>query len=170
MSATLPILNAFKDRLNARFPDWDVQLMPENIENYFLAHPNGGILISYAGSTFGEPRSTAEITQTRKMHIVFTVLSRDLYNDFGALQLLDDLRLEVTGFEPPNCGKSWLVEEQFEEQQSGVWIYQLVLATQTMQIQQVQAVGSQPRLTTLISRREKQPLDSRLQPKGQHSQ
>nr|WP_101766769.1 Gp37 family protein [Pasteurella multocida] len=96
MSATLPILNAFKDRLKTRFAEWDVQLMPENIESYFLAHPNGGILISYAGSTFGEPRSTAEITQTRKVHIVLTVLSRDLHNDHGALQLLDDLRLDVT--------------------------------------------------------------------------
>lgn len=145
MSATLPILNAFKDRLKARFAEWDVQLMPEDIESYFLAHPNGGILISYAGSTFGEPRSTAEITQLRKVHIVLTVLSRDLHNDFGALQLLDDLRLNVTGFAPPNCSKCWLVEEQFDEQQSGVWIYQLVLATQTMQIQQVQAAEPQPK-------------------------
>lgn len=151
MSATLPILNAFKARLNAAFPDWDVQLMPENIESYFLAHPNGGILISYAGSTFGEPRSTAEITQTRKVHIVLTVLSRDLHNDFGALQLLDDLRLEVSGFAPPNCSKCWLVEEQFDEQQSGVWIYQLVLATQTMQIQQLPEDEAKPKFTHLTA-------------------
>lgn len=164
MSATLPILNAFKDRLNARFPDWDVQLMPEDIQSYFLAHPNGGILISYAGSTFGEPRSTAEITQSRTLSIVFTVLSRDLHNDFGALQLLDDLRLEVVGFAPPNCGRSWLKEEQFEEQQSGIWIYQLVLATETMQIERRQAVNSAPKFATLIKRHENQPLDGRLKP------
>lgn len=164
MSATLPILNAFKERLNARFPDWDVQLMPDDMESYFLAHPHGGILISYAGSTFGESRSTAEITQLRKVHIVLTVLSRDLHNDFGALQLLDDLRLEVSGFAPPNCSKSWLVEEQFDEQQSGVWIYQLVLATQTMQIQQLQGGSSPPKFANLISRREGQPLDPQLKP------
>ena len=155
MSATLPILNAFKDRLNALFPDWDVQLMPENIESYFLAHPNGGILISYAGSTFGEPRSTAEITQSRKVHIVLTVLSRDLHNDFGALQLLDDLRLNVTGFTPPNCSKCWLVEEQFDEQQSGVWIYQLVLATQTTQIQQLPEDEAKPKFTHLTAQWQK---------------
>ncbi|AUK45492.1 hypothetical protein A4212_09915 [Pasteurella multocida] len=153
MSATLPILNAFKDRLKTRFAEWDVQLMPENIESYFLAHPNGGILISYAGSTFGEPRSTAEITQTRKVHIVLTVLSRDLHNDHGALQLLDDLRLDVTGFVPPSCTKCWLVEEQFDEQQSGVWIYQLVIATQTMQIQQTQGVSTKPQLRNIIVQR-----------------
>lgn len=165
MSATLPILNAFKDRLNALFPDWDVQLMPEDSKGYFLSHPNGGILISYAGSTFGEPRSTTAITQTRKVHLVFTVLSRDLHNDFGALQLLDNLRLALVGFRPPSCSASWLVEEQFDEQQSGVWIYQLVLATETQQIEQVQAVENQPKFVNTIGRMERQPLDPRLKPK-----
>lgn len=144
MSATLPILLAFKARLNARFPDWDVQLMPEDIKSYFLAHPHGGILISYAGSTFGDPRPTTAITQTRKLNIVFTVLSRDLHNDYGALALLDELRLALVGFAPPNCSASWLIEEQFDEQQSGIWIYQLVLATDTVQVQQLPDTPTQP--------------------------
>lgn len=138
MSATLPILDSFKARLTARFVDWDVQLMPQDTKSYFLAHPNGGILISYAGSTFGEVRPSSAITQTRTVHLVFTVLARDLHNDRGVLQLLDELRLEVVGFAPPNCSPSWLVEEQFDEQQSGIWIYQLVLATNTLQIQRVE--------------------------------
>lgn len=143
MSATLPILNAFKAHLTPLFSGWDVQLMPKDTQRYFLAHPNGAILISYAGSTFGDVRPSAAITQMRTVHIVFTVLSRDLHNDQGALQLLDNLRLAVVGFTPPNCSPSWLIEEQFDEQQEGIWIYQLVLATQTMQIQQMAEPSAQ---------------------------
>lgn len=166
MSATLPILMAFKQHLNERFPEWDVQLMPEDTQSYFLSHPNGGILISYAGSTFGDVRSAKEITQTRKVHLLFTVLSRDLHNDFGALQLLDDLRLALVGFRPPNCLPSWLIEEQFDEQQSGIWIYQLVLATETMQVEQIQRGKTKPKFANLIARTEGQPLDPRLTPKA----
>ncbi|MDG6230712.1 Gp37 family protein [Glaesserella parasuis] len=166
MSATLPILTEFETRLKTQFPDWDIQLMPDDPSHYFLSHPNGAVLISYAGSKFSEPRSTSVITQTRKVHIVFTVLSRNLHNDFGALQFLDELRLSVVGFQPIDCTPSWLVEEQFDEQDSGVWIYQLVLATETLQIQRLQAVDLEPKLTTFIARQEHQPLDARLKPKS----
>lgn len=167
MSATLPILNAFKDRLNARFPDWDCQLMPSEPSRYRLSHPNGAILISYAGSDFGEPRPSSSITQSRTLHILFTVMSRNLHNDFGAIALLDNLRLTLVGFRPPNCSECYLKEEQFDEQASGIWVYQLVLATQTMQVQQCeQAVDTRPKFANLVARQKGEPLDPRLIPKG----
>lgn len=167
MSATLPILQAFKDRLNAHFPDWDCQLMPDDPSNYFLSHPNGAILISYAGSTFGEVRPSGAITQARTLSVVLTVMSRNLYNDFGAITLLDNLRLSLVGFRPPSCSECYLKEEHFDEQESGIWVYQLVIETQTMQVQQCeQAVESKPKFASLVARQKGEALDPRLTPKG----
>lgn len=142
MAATLPILNAFKDRLNAHFPDWDVQLLPDVPNSYYLAHPNGAIIISYAGSKFGKPRPTQAVTQDRTVHIVLTVIARNLHNDAGALELLDELRLLLVGFRPPNCNPCYLVEEAYDgrDDEMGVWTYQLAFATQTVQVEQRQKV------------------------------
>lgn len=167
MSATLPILNAFKARLNAHFPDWDCQLMPDDPSTYFLDHPNGAILISYAGSDFGEPRPSAAITQSRTLTILLTVMSRNLHNDFGAIELLDNLRLALVGFRPPNCSECYLKDEAFDEQESGIWVYQLVLKTQTMQVQQCEQAGdSKPKFASLVARQKGEPLDPRIKPKS----
>lgn len=168
MSATLPILNAFKQRLNEQCPDWDIQLMPDIPSDFYLAHPVGAVLISYAGSKFQPPRSTSAITQTRTLNIVLTVVSRNLHNDEGAIEMLDRLRLAVVGFSAPSCDPAWLLEEQFDEQESGVWIYQLVVATQTVQVEQRQvADNAEPKspFKQLIPRYHQAPLDERLKPK-----
>lgn len=164
MSATLPILNAFKDRLNKQFPDWAVELMPDEPEGYHLSHPNGAILISYAGSKFGAVRPTDAVIQTRTVHIVLTVMSRNLHNDFGAIELLDSLRLAIVGFRPPDSQGCYLIDEQFDEHTSGIWIYQLATACETVQVQQ-QAVNNSPKFATLIARQDGQPLSPQLKPK-----
>lgn len=169
MSATLPILQAFQQRLSEAFPDWAVDLMPDDPRSYFLSHPNGAILISYAGSKFGAPRSSAEITQTRNVHIVLTVISRNLHDDSGAVNVLDHLRLCVTGYRPPHCGRCWLTDEQFDGQyeDTGIWMYQLALVTDTMQIEQLQPGQIAPKFTQIIARAESEFLDPRLTPKGE---
>lgn len=169
MAATLPILNAFKERLNKHFPDWDIRLMPDEPSSYFLAHPNGAVLISYAGSKFSDVRPTQLVTQTRTVHIVLTVMCRNLHNDFGVIHLLDRLRLAVVGFRPPSCEPTYLLEEQFGEQESGIWIYQLALATKTVQVEcsndADQAIETLPKFAKLIARQQGEPLDARLKPK-----
>lgn len=171
MSATLPILNAFKARLNAHFPDWQTDLMPNVPSNYYLSHPNGAILISYAGSKFGKPRPTQAVTQDRTVHVVLTVIARNLHNDHNALDLLDALRLAVVGFRPPNCLPCYLVEEAYDgrDDATGTWTYQLVLATETVQVEQRQAVETQPKFATLIARRQGEPLDDRLKPNSEEN-
>lgn len=164
MSATLPILNAFKDRLNEQFPDWAIELMPDEPEGYYLSHPNGAILISYAGSKFGAVRPTDAVIQTRTVHIVLTVISRHLHNDFGAVELLDSLRLAIVGFRPPNSQGCYLVDEQFDDHTNGIWIYQLAAACETVQVEQ-QAVKNSPKFANLIPRQDGQPLSPQLKPK-----
>lgn len=161
MSATLPILTAIQQHLSEALPDWQIELMPDNPSEYYLAHPNGAVLIGYVGSTFGQLRTTDIVSQSRTVRIMLTVISRHLHHDNGALLLLDQLRLLLTGFQPPNCTECYLVREQFDDEQSGIWQYQLVLQTETLQLQQTQ-VNDLQKLVEVISRRKGQPLDPRL--------
>ena len=161
MSATLPILTAIQQHLSEALPDWQVELMPDNPSDYYLAHPNGVVLIGYVGSTFGKLRASDIISQSRTVRIMLTVISRNLHNDNGALLLLDQLRRLMVGFQPPNCTEYYLISEQFDSEESGVWQYQLVLQVDTVQVQQTKTQDLQ-KLVEVITRRNGQPLDPRL--------
>lgn len=161
MSATLPILTAIQQHLSDALPDWLVELMPDNPSDYYLAHPNGVVLVGYVGSTFGKLRATDIVSQSRTVRIMLTVISRNLHNDNGALLLLDQIRLLIVGFQPPNCSECYLISEQFDSEESGVWQYQLVLQVDTVQVQQTKTQDLQ-KLVEVITRRKGRPLDPRL--------
>lgn len=149
MSATMPILTAFKQHLSAKFLDYSVDLMPNVPTDYYLAHPNGAIIISYAGSKFAPKSTTNIVIQERIVHIAISVIARSLHSDSGALNTLDELRLAIVGFKPPNCKECWLIDESYDgnDEQTGVWIYQLIIATTTMQVEQTKP----QELTKLVS-------------------
>lgn len=167
MSATQPILDDLKNHLAQALPDWDVELFPNQPETYHLSHIYGAVLISYLASKFEKPRATQAVTQTRHVQIALTVLTRDLHDDVGALDLLDRLRLLVVGFRPANCNPCWLVDEFFNgsDEETGIWQYQLIVQCETQQIEQ-QAVANLPKFTTAHLRRADQPVrpDLKLKP------
>ncbi|TRC07402.1 Gp37 family protein, partial [Mannheimia haemolytica] len=74
------------------------------------------------------------------------------------LDLLDKLRLLVVGFKPQNCGECWLIDEFFNgsSEETGLWQYQLILQTETQQVQH-QAVENLPKFVTAHLRRQDQP-------------
>lgn len=139
MTATLPILNAIVTHLSEQCPDWAVELIPNNPRQYYLSHPNGAVLVSYLGSTYETARPTLGIVQKREVTIGLTVLSRDLHDEFGAIALLDSLRLATAGFIPPNCYALELVEERYTgaDEETGIWVYELVLKTHTQQVEKL---------------------------------
>lgn len=164
MSATLPILSAITEHLTKALPDWQIELLPDNPSDYYLAHPNGAVLIGYLGSQFGKLRATDIMTQSRSVQLAVTVISRNLHDDTGALELLDQLRLLLVGFKPPNCTECYLLSEQFDGEESGIWQYQLFIQTDTVQVQNVPKQDL-PKLVEVITRRQGQALDPRLMQK-----
>lgn len=167
MSATQPILEDIRQLFAENLPEWDVELFPNQPDTYHLSHINGAVLISYLASKFEKPRATQAVTQVRHVQIALTVLTRDLHNDVGALDLLDQLRLLIVGFRPENCGECWLVDEFFNgsDEETGIWQYQLIVQCETQQIEQ-QAVANLPKFTTAHLRRADQPVrpDLKLKP------
>lgn len=164
MSSTLPILTDIQAHLQAHITDWAIELTPDNPEEYFLAHPNGAVLIGFAGSRFNVRRASDIVVQGRELHIVLTILCRHLHHDHGALALLDTLRLLIVGFKPANCSECFLLEEQFDGVSQQIWQYQLALRTDTMQVQQT-FDNTQPHFQRVITRQQSEPLNSELKPK-----
>lgn len=153
MSATQPILNALETHLKDALPEWEVALFPNQPDTYHLSHINGAVLISYLASKFDKPRPTSAVTQTRHIQVALTVLTRDLHDDVGALNLLDQLRLLIVGFRPPNCSECWLIDEFFNgsDEETGIWQYQLILQCDTVQVQQCQAVESEYKFARTVA-------------------
>ena len=142
MSATLPILESIRARLLDKIDRYAVELFPDDLANYHLKDEDGAILIQYAGSKFALTDSTSLIQQQRDVYISLTILSRSQHDDHGALEILDKVRLAIVGFRPTNCEACALESEQFEGEEAGVWMYQLMVKTETWQVELVEPTDS----------------------------
>ena len=164
MAATVPILKAIVGWLQAALPDAEVKLFPDNPATYRFIHPKGAVLVGYQGSKFGKLEQLGAISQQRVITVNLTVFGRGLHHDGAALDLLDNLRLAIVGYQPPHCLPCHLISEQFLSEDGGAWQYQLLVQTETHQVQQCREVPKPP-LTAVRYRREGEPLESDLKPK-----
>ena len=139
MSATLPILDSVKERLFEQIDKCAVELFPDDLANYYVKDEYGAILVQYAGSKFESLDSVDIIQQRRVVHIAITIIARGQHNDYGALDLLDKVRLAIVGFKPINCTACHLVSEEFAGEDEGLWQYQLIVKTETWQVEDKQA-------------------------------
>lgn len=167
MSATLPILQSIRDHIEQKTTSFSIELFPDDLEHYNLLDPFGAVLVQYAGSKFESLDSTDIIQQRRKVLVALTVIARSQHDDTGALEMLDQLRLAVVGFKPTNCTPCHLISEEFAGEDNRLWQYQLIVQTETWQVEDRQAVISAPKFTHLIKRSTTQPLDTRLKTKGE---
>ncbi len=132
---TQPILDSVLGHLITRLPDVSVELFPDDVVNYFLSHPNGAVLISYQSSSFSESQDVFFVNQKRNIQLALTIIGRSQWNDFGALDTLDQVREALAGFEALNCNKATVVSEQFLDEVSGLWQYQMIVNLPTQNIQ-----------------------------------
>lgn len=134
MSATRPIIDAVVEHLQAAIPWVSVEAFPERPSEYQFIHPVGAILVGYGGSKFGEIEQLGRIAQQRNVRLMLTVFGSSLNADDGTLAILDETRLAMVGFAPPNCQPCHLISEEFLAEDAGAWQYQLVLQTETQQV------------------------------------
>lgn len=135
MSATLPILQSIRDHIEAKTKRFSIELFPDDLEHYNLLDPFGAVLVQYAGSRFESLDSTDIIQQRRKVLVALTVIARSQHDDTGALEMLDQLRLAIVGFRPTNCTACSLISEEFAGEDNGLWQYQLIIQTETWQVE-----------------------------------
>lgn len=134
---TLPIIKDIATRLQNALPGVVVELFPEQPDKYRLNHANGAVLIAYHGSDYGESKATDIAHQQRVIQWRLTVITRSQHNDFGALAVLDAIRLSLLGYCPPHCDKLYLDSEQFDGEASGLWQYGVSLYCHSQAVEQV---------------------------------
>nr|DAS78134.1 MAG TPA: tail completion protein [Bacteriophage sp.] len=165
MSATRPILTAVRDYLAAELPAYTVELFPDDPAGYRFMAPLGAVLVGYQGSKFARPDGLGLIGQQRDITLALTVFGRGLNHDGAALDLLDALRLAITGYRPPDCEPCHLISEQFLAEEGGAWQYQLIAQTETQQVERRPA-DTRPKVSSLYLRQQGQPLNPDIKPKS----
>jgi Gp37 protein. len=119
----LEIESAIINRLKEKIQGLEIGSFPEKPADYRLRHPNGALLVRYAGCTYNETLATDYIIQDRKISFEVNVLVRHLTSHKGVYAYLDAVRIALTGFKPPNCGKAYPVKEEFITEDAGIWHY-----------------------------------------------
>ena len=125
----------------------EVTHFPDKPEAYELRHRIGVAMVIYMGSTFGDILDVGHVAQERTMRFAIGVRIRDLGWAFGgpasgtspgAYQVLEAIRLALTGFQPSTgCTKMAPEREHFLERdkQGGVWVYEMVFMTRTVTVE-----------------------------------
>ena len=152
MSATLPILESIQQRIADKTDKFSIELFPDDLEHYNLTDEFGAVLVQYAGSKFESIDSVDVIQQRRVVMVALTVIARSQHDDHGALEMLDQLRLAIVGFKPTNCTACSLVSEEFGGESDGLWQYQLLVQTETWQVELCEP-SDLPKFTTARYRR-----------------
>lgn len=132
---TQPILDDVLAHLESRLPEFSVELFPDDVANYFLAHPNGAVLIAYQASDFGKSQDVFHVNQPRTIRLGLTMLSRSQWGDYGALALCDLVREAIVGFQAMNCKKAAISNEQFLVEIGGIWQYEILIELPTQNVQ-----------------------------------
>ena len=128
----------------------EVTHFPDRPEAYEPRHRIGVVMVIYSGSDYGEIIDIANVAQERTLEFSVGIRIRDLGWAFGgplsatspgAYQLLEGIRLALTGFQPiPGCTKLKPLREKFIERdrQGGVWVYEMVFSTRTVAVENYQ--------------------------------
>lgn len=135
MVATLPILEEIRQRILEKTTRFEVELFPDEPDEYRLNAEDGAILIQYLGSNFDKTEAASLIQQRRTLDLAITILARSQHNELGALNVLDQVRSAVMGFKPDQCSACYFVKEEWLGSESGIWQYQLIVRTYTHEVQ-----------------------------------
>lgn len=164
MSATRPIIEAVAAHLQQKIAWVQVDIFPERPADYQFIHPTGAVLVGYQSSKFTAIEGLGTIAQQRDLTLHLTIIGAHLHGDDGALAILDEVRLAIVGFKPPNCLPCSLLQERFLSEDAGAWQYELTVQTTTQQVQVCQPENL-PVFTQMRTRHTGDPLAPDLTPK-----
>lgn len=125
-TATSTILAAIKARLTANFPELAVELYPPRPQEYRLNHPTGAILIACPAANYNDEQLYGSGgAQQRTLLISLLVVTRHLWGDLGAIDLLDQLRASLAGWLPTNDAvlPCVPVRERLLTEDAGIWTH-----------------------------------------------
>jgi len=140
------IEGAVVEELRAHLSGIEIARFPDRPEAYRMTHPVGAALVVYRGASYGQQLDTEIVAQERKLEFEVMVLVRDLgWNTGGpsggagpgAYEILEAVRLSLTGYTVPGARKMYPVKERFVERdkQGGVWVYGITFAITALAVE-----------------------------------
>lgn len=114
-----------------------IEPYPDSPGDYSLLDPVGAALVFIQGSRYEQ---SSNLVQNRTTRIIVTLLVRNLGTHQGAYALIDAITVALLGWVPPlqGDGQNWCglsaVSDQYVNESSGVWQYDLVLETSRLAI------------------------------------
>jgi hypothetical protein len=112
---------AILEQLQEDITEYQIELFPDNVSEYDLIHPNGSILIVYAGTNYTNPKM---IQQLAFVDYNLIVLSRNLRSHTGAYAIIDKARKSITSMNINNSS-FFCKSEKFVSNENDIWIYEL---------------------------------------------
>lgn len=118
-----------------------VSFYPEKPTSYRLNHTNGALLVSYGRSNYPKHNDTNAVLRPRELTFAVTIVSRGLYDRFGAVPLVDWVIELLSGFMPTHTTKPLApIKDYFETHESGLWFYTVEFVTHTAHVQTLAVV------------------------------
>lgn len=144
------IEKAIIERLKAKIDNVQIEGFPEKGTEYPLLHHKGAILVVYAGANYSEPKTIEAVVQERKMQFDLYVLLRNLRFHEGAYEMLEKVRLALTGFRPKGASKMYPVREAFVDYENGIWYYVISFVVNVPAIEELE-LDELPRLKKITT-------------------
>lgn len=121
------IEEAIVARLAGSLDKLHVASFPDKPDAFKMSHPNGAVLVAYGREVYSKPRDLSLVVQERKIEWDISILTRNLRTHVGAYDVLDAVRMLLTGWRTEGCSKLMPVRAEFIDQNQGVWTHVLTM-------------------------------------------
>ncbi len=119
---------ALIEELNRHIPVWvDIEPWPENTDTFDFANRKGALLIHYAGSRYANPQGQSS-NQKRAVSFALVLKTRSLKGEYGAYDVLEDIRQCLQGLSLEGSGPLRMVSDDLVSEAEGVWQWQIIIA------------------------------------------
>ena len=127
--------NALVTALRTDCPDLEVLPFPDNPVEYEFIHPVGALLVRYDGGSITKTSSMSLTAQPRDLQFSVVSLTRNLRDHGGCYEVLKRVRDSLLGLKLPGAAQVYALNEDFVQEEDGVWVYSQRFSLRTMQIQ-----------------------------------
>jgi len=132
------IENQIITKLQTNFSNLLVQGFPEKPSEFILLHPIGAILVHYRGGSFSSTDALSFISQEKKMEFAITLITRNLRDNNGSYELLDNIKKVLCGFKIQGCSKLTPNKEGFISETNGIWQYEITFTLSTPSVEDLE--------------------------------
>lgn len=137
MATLMQIIDSVIGRLNEGSAlKQQAAFVPGPLNAAAASHPEGGLFVQYAGSTFAPSVDAGHVMQPRTVALTVNVLARGDAAPGAALDELDRVRRRLTGFRAPDCRAALLSAEKYVGETAGLLQYAVEFALQTVLVEE----------------------------------